>query len=86
MVSFAISVLKFPSETSVQAPYRIKTDLGFPDAHRQSRHRLMVEELTARVNTLNQENRVLKVRTILREYRLKLCPRKLPEFLRAHSD
>ena len=34
---------------------------GFSDSNRHSRNRVQVEELTARVNTLNQENRVLKV-------------------------
>jgi len=34
---------------------------GFSDSNRHSRNRVQVEELTARVNTLNQENRVLKI-------------------------
>lgn len=34
---------------------------GFSDSNRTSRQRIQVEELTARVNTLNQENRVLKI-------------------------
>jgi len=34
---------------------------GFSDTNRHSRNRVQVEELTARVNTLNQENRVLKI-------------------------